>query len=329
MSSTADLRLFSQKIANNQLPISTESITIQRNYRNNDLFLDIKGLVYRLIDIDKLLKIATGSTVQLNDCFVLVGNIENRSNISNYITYSSNNRAQINKNYKGLDIFNLTRGTSYTPNADSVLNLVSNNDNNSGDIDFVNMDVVYGNSQNANMRIYYDKDQKAYHIDSSYPIMVDSNVYVNYTDDAPDGVDLYSKILTNNNSITGFYGICNQLDYILDTSVFAYSHLDSVTKYYGTIYIITLGSKDGEETTFRSLYDTSAGDILHFQKGSFQDSQKIRPNISKYYFKQNQEYINPYDALELTNDSSNDIMVSLIKNVEVYIDKKLSDSSNG
>ena len=317
-----DFENFFKKIVDNQLPLSTETTFINRDYRNDDLFLDTTGKIYRLTNIEELFNnSANGSNLNPSKYLTLTGNIKVSEDLSDII-YTSNNRSHISKNYKGLTIYNLTSATSYSGDPNTILNLISNNDNNTGDIDFINMTVVYGNAQQANMRIYFDKDQQSYHIDSSYPILLDSNVYVNYKEDAPDGVDEYSKILTNNNSITSFYGICQQLDYVLNTSVYQYNHINNPTKYYGNIYSITLGSKDDNIETFQSIYDTSAGDFIHIQKGRFQDFQKIRPNVSTYYFKEDQEYVSPYDAKEKTIDSSNDIMISLIRNVEVYLNKK-------
>jgi hypothetical protein len=82
---------------------------------------------------------------------------------------------------------------------------------------------------------------KGFVFKSKYPIVFDSNVFVHSNSATqPTQINQYSPVLTNNKSITKFVGLCNELSYSLDASIYRYSVDDTSALYYGSVYNITL-----------------------------------------------------------------------------------------
>ena len=103
LSELARAKQFAQKIADNKLPLDSEDTVLERDYRTDDLFIDPKGEVYKIIDIDTLLT-QVASSGDPEGCLQKVGIIPVASSISDYVTKSGGS-AQINNNYNGLDIY--------------------------------------------------------------------------------------------------------------------------------------------------------------------------------------------------------------------------------
>lgn len=300
-------------IANQLLPISSERIPVKRKYQENDLFIDPNGNVYQIINLKNIISITSnGGSITPSECFTQKGQISSvQSNV-----FSDNTRSKIKEGYTGLTISN---SNAVTPSSDAVLNLASL-ENSGGNAEFINMDVIYGSSPNANLSIYYNANQQAFHIDSSYPIVIDSNLYVKYSEDSKDTVSEYVKIATSNNSITNSYALAQQVTYSLDTSIYQYyKSNDEQTKYYGTLYYITL---TGSEDILNYIYDENKIKTIHIQRQEFQDFQNIKENRFLYVFKEDLDFINPYTAKTFINDTSQNIHISLIDNIEVYLQKE-------
>lgn len=304
---------FVQKITSRMIPIKNKEIVLNRKYINGDLFVTKKGLIYMLKNITEL------STISMNG--------EQTINPENYLEYigqfdKDENDIFYNQNDDiRLNTLTITENEEYT-SGDGLLNINKINPGN-GEIVFIDMNSLYGSAGNQELKISYDNKLKAFKLSSKFPIIIDSNLYVNQNTATTQQISNYSPVLTNNNNITNFYGICNNITYDLDASIYIYTKPDSSTIYYGSIYVITLNDslENKDKMVLNTLIDTSV--MLHFQNKSFQDFQLFRNAENTYYFKQNYDFVKLNDIInKIRYVELNDIQLSLIYNIEVYLTKE-------
>lgn len=303
-----DFKQFVQKITSRMLPIKNKEIVLDRKYINGDIFVTKQGIVYILKNIKELSTISMNGEQNINpeDYLEQIGVFS--KDTENDIFYNQNEDLRINK---------LTIEETDTNNRvnQGLLNINKINPGN-GEIVFIDMKSLYGAAPNQELKISYDNSIKGYKISSEYPIVIDSNVYVKQN--TSKQISEYSPVLTTNNSITDFFGLCRDINYNIDASVYTYTKQDSSTIYYGSIYIITLN--DENQNLINRF--TNENVMLHFQNKEFQDFQLYRDSEYTYYFKQDYEYVKLNDIINnIKYNELNDIQLSLIYNIEIYLTK--------
>lgn len=309
-----EFKLFAQKITSRMLPIQIKEIVLDRKYVNGDSFVMKNGTVYMLKDINELSLNSMNDNLQ-NDITAYFEHIGNFSKDEEDDVFSiKDNNIQVDK----LVITNNIPGENEEPETYDSNALLSINKINKGigNVEFINMNALYGSAGNMNLTISYDNALKAFKLDSQYPIVIDSNLYVKQG--TTNQTSQYSPVLTTTNGITNFYSICNNIGFNLDSSIFTYTKKDSSVLYYGSVYIVTLNQNSN---LLNTLKDNNIN--LHFQNGVYQDFQLYRENELTYYFKQNYDYVKLNELItkvlfyELKN-----IQISLIYNIEIYIQKQ-------
>ena len=307
-----DFKSFASKITSRLLPLKYKEILLDRKYINGDYFITRNGEIYMLKNINELSIYSMNNLLQNNEVV----------DITEYLEYIGNFSKE-----NPDDIFNtetdirtdkliITDSSTNITNDTSALLTLNKTNKGIGKVDFISMNTLYGSAGNMNLNISYDNTLKAFKMESKYPIVLDSNVYIKQ-DSNIQQTSQYSPILTTNNSITNFYGICNNLTYNIDSSIYTYTKKDSSTLYYGSIYIISLND-------ILQLNTLNDNDItLHFQNNNFQDFQLFKKEEMIYYFKQDYDFVKLNDLISqiIYNDLDN-IQLSLIYNIEIFIKKQ-------
>ena len=163
-----EFKEFANKITSRMLPIKIQEIVLDRKYVNGDNFVTMKGDVYLLLDINKLSLDSMNNNLSQNEIinyFTKIGNFS-KKDISDIFSQNDNN-IQTNK-------LTLTDSLDITNDSEALLSINKINKG-IGQVDFINMNALYGSTANMNFNISYDNTLKAFKLDSKYPIVIDSN----------------------------------------------------------------------------------------------------------------------------------------------------------
>jgi hypothetical protein len=192
----------------NYLPVKGSTIEITRSYKNDDLFFDQNGIIYKLKNIDEL--IGTGNKDTYDKYFSIAGKISVSD--SSYFDNVGGRIILNSSNFGGFDVIT-TSNLSTHIDSNAVVNIISNNIDENDNIELVKMQSIDDvDIEDGNLGIYYKTTDNAYYLDSNMPIVINSNVKIN---DSADNIDYdnYSSILTSNDPITYFKHICDKLRY--------------------------------------------------------------------------------------------------------------------
>ena len=311
-----DFTEFVDKITSRKLPLKTSETILERRYVNGDTFVDINGNVFMLIDIDELSrKIANGDNEGIQNMFTQIGKFNQSA-------------PPFNKTGNALSGTSLTISdtSNNTANANCLLTLIKD-DTKNADLSFINMQALHGDSPNVDLNIKFDGGLNAFVLNSQYPIVLNSNVYVQNNPETVKQLSGYSPVVTSKNSITEFVGTCKEITYSTDASIFTYTKQDASTLYYGCVYRITLidnsnkeSGQAGDEGQSLERYYSNTDINIHFQNGAVQDFQLYRKNESTYYFRQDYDYVKLNDIInKIRYQDINSLQVSLINNIECYL----------
>ena len=216
ITNTDGLKKIAACIAKPCLPLTNNDEIIQRPYQNGDYFLSNAGEIYELINIDALLKNAN-NLQKYTDYFDIVAKIKYEAD-SQYIEITGNDRAVINTKYAGFDIISKNLDIKDTSiNTDSAVNIISNNINADGHIVLLNF-ITLGNlgTNNADLILYYDTIDNAFHIDSENALVINSDVKLKEATSEPVDIDNYSSVLTSKDTITYFKNLCDSITYTIN-----------------------------------------------------------------------------------------------------------------
>ena len=193
----------------NYLPIKGSTTIIARSYKNDDLFFDQKGIIYKLKDIDSLL--GSGAKDVYGRYFSIAGKIS----IADYDGYfnKENNRLILNSSdFSGFDVIT-SPNLSTNIDSNAVVNIISNNIDENDNIELVKMQSIDNvDIEDGNLDVYYKTTDNAYYLDSNMPIVINSNVKINDNANNID-YDNYSSVLTSIDPVTYFKHICDNLRY--------------------------------------------------------------------------------------------------------------------
>lgn len=316
ISDDTQFKTFAQKITSRMLPTDIEDIVLDRLYMNGDAFVTPNGEVYLLTDIDTLSTASRNNTLtNIRDSVIKqIGKFDSERS-----PFNTENKHLFEKEY--LTIKDSGTATSNN-NGNAKLNIIKNNASGTGNLKFIDMQALYGSQADINLEISYDNKAKAFMIDSQYPIIIRGNLYVNSTTTVTTQTTEYSPVLTTNNAITDFVGVCNEYTFDINSSIYSYTKPDSSTVYYGSIYIITLNdeSENTDENIHLDRYYQDTDVTVHFQNKEYQDFQLYRTQEHTYMFKQEYDYVK-LNALinKIAYTDLDNIQISLINNFECYL----------
>lgn len=203
-----NLNELAELLRGNYLPVKGSTTAISRSYKNDDLFFDQNGIIYKLKNIDEL--IGTVNKDTYGKYFSIAGKISVSDS-----SYFDNVDGRIILNSSNFGGFDVITSSDLSTNIDSnaVVNIISNNIDENDNIELIKMQSIDDvDIEDGNLDIYYKTTDNAYYLDSNMPIVINSNVKIN---DSVDNIDYdnYSSILTSNDPITYFKHICDKLRY--------------------------------------------------------------------------------------------------------------------
>ena len=256
-----DLKYFASQLIQNYLPLENSTVQIERTYKNNDLFFDQLGIIYRLKNIESLLN--NDSLTSWDSYFDVAGRLSIANN-SSLFTMMDDNRLILNSSlYGGYDIIS---GLSYNDasnniNKNSVVNIISNKVNENNDIEMLNIQSIDDiDVEDGKLSVYYKTTENAFYLDSNKPIIINGDVKLN-NEEPNIEYDNYSTILTSNDTISYFKYVCDQLRYTI-------TYDSDVNRYKIIIYQIDGKSDKLEylikrnETIFGKIYTSDNDQVL-------------------------------------------------------------------
>lgn len=263
----------------NYLPVKGSTTVITRSYKNDDLFFDQNGIIYKLKDINSLL--GSGTKDVYGRYFGIAGKIS----IADYDGYfnKENNRLILNSSdFSGFDIIT-SPNLSTNIDGNAVVNIISNNIDENDNIELVKMQSIDNvDIEDGNLDVYYKTTDNAYYLDSNMPIVINSNVKINDNANNID-YDNYSSVLTSMDPITYFKHVCDNLRYNI--------LYDADANQYKIIIFQNDNGRDvldyivsRKETVFGKIYSEENGQTLiklnDVVNGPVNDSNKLEHYVA-------------------------------------------------
>ena len=263
----------------NYLPIKGSTTVITRSYKNDDLFFDQNGIIYKLKDINSLL--GSGTKDVYGRYFGIAGKIS----IADYDGYfnKENNRLILNSSdFSGFDIIT-SPNLSTNIDGNAVVNIISNNIDENDNIELVKMQSIDNvDVEDGNLDVYYKTTDNAYYLESNMPIVINGNVKINDNANNID-YDNYSSVLTSMDPVTYFKHICDNLRYNI--------LYDADANQYKIIIFQNDNGRDlldyivsRKETVFGKIYSNENGQTLvklnDVVNGPVNDSNKIEHYVA-------------------------------------------------
>ena len=274
-----NLNKLTELLRGNYLPIKGSTTIIARSYKNDDLFFDQNGIIYKLKDIDSLL----GSSGK--DVYGKYFSIAGKISIADYDGYfnKEDNRLILNSSdFSGFDVIT-SPNLSTNIDGNAVVNIISNNIDENDNIELVKMQSIDNvDIEDGNLDVYYKTTDNAYYLDSNRPIVINSNVKIK--DDANNiDYDNYSSVLTTMDPITYFKHVCDNLRYNI--------LYDADANQYKIIIFQNDNGRDlldyivsRKETVFGKIYSDENGQTLvklnDVVNGPVNDSNKLEHYVA-------------------------------------------------
>lgn len=263
----------------NYLPVKGSTTIIARSYKNDDLFFDQNGIIYKLKDIDSLL----GSSGK--DVYGKYFSIAGKISIADYDGYfnKEDNRLLLNSSdFSGFDIIT-SPNLSTNIDSNAVVNIISNNIDENDNIELVKMQSIDNvDIEDGNLDVYYKTTDNAYYLDSNMPIVINSNVKINDNANNID-YDNYSSVLTSIDPVTYFKHVCENLRYniLYDTDANQYKIIIFQNDNGRDLLDYIVSRK---ETVFGKIYSDESGQTLvklnDVVNGPVNDSNKLEHYVA-------------------------------------------------
>lgn len=274
-----NLNKLTELLRGNYLPIKGSTTIIARSYKNDDLFFDQNGIIYKLKDIDSLLG-SSGKDVY-GKYFSIAGKIS-MADYDGYFNKEDNRLILNSSDFSGFDVIT-SPNLSTNIDGNAVVNIISNNIDENDNIELVKMQSIDNvDIEDGNLEVYYKTTDNAYYLDSNMPIVINSNVKIN--DDANNiDYDNYSSVLTSMDPITYFKHICDNLRYniLYDTDANQYKIIIFQNDNGRDLLDYIVSRK---ETVFGKIYSNENGQILiklnDVVNGPINDSNKLEHYVA-------------------------------------------------
>lgn len=273
-------------------------VNITRKYQNGDYFFDSTGTIFRLHDIDKLTRFPVLSD-NYKVYFTLCGQIKSNNDANALFTITANsNKISLNQHYTGLDINNTSQEFPDNNSEDYALRIYGDNvSNKSSLVEILHATPFYNFTDNADLKLYYDGLNNVWHLDSEVPIVIDSEIQIN--DDNKDNINLdeYSSVIISETPITKFYNLAQNISYKITTTT------DVNKEEYQDLEL------KGTDDIIKEL--SEYGDKIYI---------KVQYSDNTYVYAYNNNKITIHRDKKERQDTNN-MLISLIYNIEVYINK--------
>ena len=238
-----------------------DDVPIGRSYINGDVFLFPDGYLYKLTNVSEISVAAGNLTVEAFKQYTeLVGHV-NVSAAADNFSEATGRLVLDTDAYKGF-IINMSDVNMDTAASDinAPLTIISSQETGNGRIYFMGLKSIYAGSSDAQMNIYFDTRNNAYVIDSDKDILIDADVRVSSSGDANE-YDDYSHVLTQENSVTSWGGVCSKISW-------------SITKPVDYVYVTDNNVKTTDEIYYSSVTGSGNNRIWKFSLGE--------PSYTKY-----------------------------------------------
>ena len=314
-----NLNELAELLRGNYLPIKGSTMVIARSYKNDDLFFDQNGIIYKLKDIDSLL----GSSGK--DVYGKYFSIAGKISIADYDGYfnKEDNRLILNSSdFSGFDVIT-SPNLSTNIDGNAVVNIISNNIDENDNIELVKMQSIDNvDIEDGNLDVYYKTTDNAYYLDSNMPIVINSNVKINDNANNID-YDNYSSVLTSMDPITYFKHVCDNLSYNI-------LYVDTANQYKIIIFQNDNGRDlldyivSRKETVFGKIYSNENGQTLvklnDVVNGPVNDSNKLEHYVAS-------------KSINMTTNVNNftiihDGITYNIPNTSIHINKYINELNN-
>ncbi|WQJ53593.1 MAG: hypothetical protein [Wendovervirus sonii] len=204
-----DLVTIINQIKKNYEPLYNSTTLLNRQYQEGDIFFDNNGIIWQLLNYEKLFTAQALSNAYQN-YFKTVGKIHLDN--PEYISYLSD-RLLMNTSC-GVDIVlgNMADSSSYI-DTDMPLNIVSNIIDSDGNIKFLIFNAIQNNiADNGDLQLHFNTNTKSFQVKSDLPVFIDNDIMLRdgYNKDEYDD---YSHLLTSNDTITNFKNLCDNFVY--------------------------------------------------------------------------------------------------------------------
>ena len=312
---------FGKAIVNNLDMTKNDGIKLARAYKNGDTFLmQSTGQLYKIIDIENLKYSSVNNQLDsetlLNEYLELVGEIE----MTSIDTGFKENKGRLvldTEAYKGF-IINTTNNENVN-NIKAPLTIISTTTDNNNNIYFLSLTGINQQS-NTDMKIYYNTDNKCYHIESDSPVLIDADLKVKYNDS--DDFDSYSRVVTATDnvdmSLSSMYALCKKLDCVLDMTTVTENNIKK-TKFEMKFTNIPDNCNMSDVAVHIIITDNNTGSVV-------KDAYFSPVTISSDSYK-NKVYDIYADELNYTSDEVKKYLnarVSVINTVECYISSTIN-----
>ena len=314
-----NLNELAELLRGNYLPVKGSTTIIARSYKNDDLFFDQNGIIYKLKDIDSLL--GSGGKDVYEKYFGIAGKIS----IADYDGYfnKEDNRLLLNSSdFSGFDVIT-SPNLSTNIDGNAVVNIISNNIDENDNIELVKMQSIDNvDIEDGNLDVYYKTTDNAYYLESNMPIVINSNVKINDNANNID-YDNYSSVLTSMDPITYFKHVCDNLRYNI--------LYDADANQYKIIIFQNDNGRDvldyivsRKETVFGKIYSDENGQTLiklnDVVNGPINDSNKFEHYVAT-------KSINITANVNDFTITHDDIIYN-IPNTSIHINKYLNELNN-
>ena len=323
---SSEYREFASKITSRMLPVKHKEIQLKRKYVNGDQFVDPSGQVYLLKDINQLIIDINNGTNLEQGILEYIGKF---NSIKNSDIFNDNSNSGILRAHKFI-----ISDDSKTATGNGLLTVSHTTKDTDNDINFINLESLYSGQHDMNLDIKFSKKYNGFMISSKYPIYLNANVYTKFND-SNNSNNEYSPVYTTadnkSKTITDYIATTKDLRCDIDASIYSYTKKDTSIIYYGVIYKISFGQKDGTNSKqwedFVNTYD-NGNTIIHFQNKEHSDFTTVIPTIQNYNFRQDYDYVKLNDLINKVqyNDLPN-VAISVINGIEAYVNIKNKNMS--
>lgn len=334
ITTTEDLDILIGLIKNNKMPLKNTDITLIRKYQNGDIFFNRNGVVFKLIDIDKIIQDVKAASYA--EFFEVCGKIDLDKIVDNQgrniFNFSDQGRMVLNSSYyNGFDIIVGLTNNNVNVNEDAAVNIISNNVNQNDNIELVNMQCIDETDINdGKLSLYYKTTENAFHLDSEQPIIINGDLKLNNSNNTANEYDDYSTVLTSDDTITYFKHICDKLEYSI-----IYNNSSDGSENEGQYKLVIYSTEETEDEQRKTLEYIANRNETVFGKIYTQNNQEALVNLNyaeldvsgnlPYYERYNGIY--NYSGIDISINNSSDCSVWWYKNDTQAQIKKINNSS--
>lgn len=267
--SESDLNLILKLISQNKTLVKYHTVDLTRKYINGDYIVFSSGVIYRISNIEQI--DTTDTAPAKEDFFERVGKLSVENDSANYFGVNSTNRIALDSSYSGLDLFFKNASVSdlqeQMQDTEKYVLRVVNEADSTNKIFFVSMSSKYDTNDSNYLNLYFDDNDKAFHIDSNKDILLSAKTLFVKTDSNVNSYDNYSSVMTWDNPVTEFIKIVKNFTYSVEGNVLSLSYngddlsdiVDNKERFDSSLYVRSYNSITGTSKMMRYEFTPEAG----------------------------------------------------------------------